>query len=216
MFTGLIEEVGRVRRLQHRGELQRLEITAELVAADARVGDSIDVNGACQTAVEVGDHGFWVESVEETLRRTTLGELRVGDPVNLERSLQLHSRLGGHLVLGHVDGVGEVRRFEREGAEWRLQIAPPADLTRYIAGKGSIAIDGISLTVAAVEANSFTVSVIPHTLDNTALVGRRAGERVNLEVDVLARYIERLLEHHLGGGSEGSSLTLERLRDMGY
>jgi len=167
--------------------------------------------------VEVGGDSFWVESVEETLRRTTLGQLRVGDPVNLERSLQPHSRLGGHLVLGHVDGVGQVRRFDREGAEWRLQIVPPAELARYIAQKGSITIDGISLTVAKVEVDSFTVSVIPHTLDHTNMAGRRAGGRVNLEVDVLARYIERLLEHRLGSdGSERPSLTLDRLRDMGY
>lgn len=217
MFTGLIEEVGRVRRLERRGQLQRLEVAAELVVTDTRVGDSININGACQTAVEVNGDGFWVESVEETLRRTTLGELRVGEAVNLERAVQPQSRLGGHLVLGHVDGVGQVRRFDQGGAEWRLQIVPPPDLARYIAGKGSITIDGISLTVAAVEADSFTVSVIPHTLENTNLTRRRAGGRVNLEVDLLARYLERLLDHRLGGDrGEGASLTLERLRDMGY
>lgn len=217
MFTGLVEEVGRVRRLQRRGDLQRLEVAADVVLGDARIGDSINIDGACQTAVEISADSFCVESVEETLRRTTLGQLRAGDAVNLERSVQAQSRLGGHLVLGHVDGVGEVRRFENQGGQWTLQIAPPADLLRYIAAKGSITIDGISLTVAAVAADSFTVSVIPHTLDSTNLAGCRAGGRVNLEVDVLARYLERLLEQRLGnGGDERPALTLERLRDMGY
>jgi len=222
LFTGLIEEVGRVRRRQQRGGLQRLEIAATTVLEDARVGDSINLNGACQTAVEVGGGGFCVESVEETLARTTLGQLRAGDPVNLERSVQAHGRLGGHLVLGHVDGVGEVRRFEAAGAQRILEIAPPADLLRYIAAKGSITIDGISLTVASVTTDSFTVSVIPHTLEGTNLAGRRAGQAVNLEVDVLARYLERLLEARFGTrgpgdqGEQRQPLTLEQLRDMGY
>lgn len=214
MFTGLIEEVGAVRRLQRQGNFQRLEISARVVLEGSRVGDSINIAGACQTAVEIGTDYFAVESVEETLQRTTLGSLRPGDPVNLERSVRLQDRLGGHLVLGHVDGVGRISRLEERHREWLLSVEPPAELLRYIAFKGSIAIDGISLTVAQVEGRAFTTAIIPHTFDHTALGKRRRGDAVNLEVDVIARYVERLLRAGDPAGSAG--LTLEKMRDMGY
>ena len=214
MFTGLIEEVGAVRRLQRQGSFQRLEISARLVLEGSRVGDSININGACQTAVEIGTDYFAVESVEETLQRTTLGRLRPGDPVNLERSVRLQDRLGGHLVLGHVDGVGRISRLEERQREWLLSVEPPAELLRYLAFNGAIAIDGISLTVAQVEGRAFTAAIIPHTFDHTALGKRRRGDAVNLEVDVIARYVERLLR--AGDPASGSGLTLEKMRDMGY
>ena len=214
MFTGLIEEVGAVRRLQRQGNFQRLEVSARLILEGSRVGDSININGACQTAVEIGTDYFAVESVEETLQRTTLGALRPGDPVNLERSVRLQDRLGGHLVLGHVDGVGRISALEERHRQWLLRVEPPAELLRYIAFKGSIAIDGISLTVSQVEGRAFTAAIIPHTFDHTALGKRRRGDAVNLEVDVIARYVERLLR---AGGSDGATgLTLEKMRDMGY
>lgn len=231
MFTGLIEEVGTVRRVERAGaDLQRLEIAASAVLADAEVGDSLNVNGACQTAVAVGGDSFWVESVAETLRRTTLGRLRPGDGVNLERSLRPTDRLGGHLVLGHVDGVGSVRRLETRRGEVLLEVLPPPELARYVAAKGAIAVDGISLTVVAVAADgAFTIALIPHTLAHTNLRQVRPGDGVNLEVDVVARYVERLLggARLLGApapnsGLEGSAgapaagLTLEGLRDLGY
>jgi len=163
--------------------------------------------------------GFAVESVAETLARTTMGQLRAGDRVNLERSLRPTDRLGGHLVLGHVDGVGTVRRFEAVGGGGGrvLEVAPPAELSRYIAFKGSIAVDGISLTAADLLDESFTIAIIPHTLQHTNLSQVRPGSRVNLEVDVLARYVERLTT---GGNSRhnppAGGLSVESLRDLGY
>jgi len=222
VFTGLIEEVGTVAALRapRGGQLQRMELKADLVLEDAAVGDSIDINGACHTVVELlAGEGFAVESVAETLARTTMGQLRAGDRVNLERSLRPTDRLGGHLVLGHVDGVGTVRRFEAvgEGGGRVLEVAPPAELSRYIAFKGSIAVDGISLTVADLLDESFTIAIIPHTLQHTNLSQVRPGSRVNLEVDVLARYVERLMT---GGNSRhnppAGGLSVESLRDLGY
>jgi riboflavin synthase len=212
VFTGLIEEVGAVRRVQRQGNFQRLEVGARRVLEGTRLGDSINVDGACQTAVEVGGDYFAVESVEETLKRTTLGALRPGDPVNLERSLRLEDRLGGHLVLGHVDGVGRICRLEQRQHEWLLSVEPPPELLRYIAFKGSIAIDGISLTVAQAEGRAFTAAIIPHTFNHTALGSKRRGDGVNLEVDLVARYVERLLR----AGEPATGLTLEKMRDMGY
>ena len=209
MFTGLIEELGSVRRRVRRGAFQQLEIEAECILTDLQVGDSVNIDGVCQTAVAVGESGFSVETVAETLSRTTLGTLGLGQAVNLERALRADQRLGGHLVLGHVDGIARIRqRTERDG-EHRFEIEPPPALARYIAAKGSVALDGISLTVAEVSGDAFTVAVIPHTFDNTTLSQRRTGDSVNLEVDVIARYVERLL-------GEQSQLSFEDMRDMGY
>ena len=196
---------GRVRR----GAFQQLEIEAERVLDGLQVGDSVNIDGVCQTAVSIEENSFAVETVAETLTRTTLGTLGVGQAVNLERSLRADQRLGGHLVLGHVDGIARIRqRTERDG-EHRFEIEPPPALDRYIAPKGSVALDGISLTVAEVRGDAFTVAVIPHTFDNTTLSHRRTGDSVNLEVDVIARYVERLL-------GEQSQLSFEDMRDMGY
>ena len=193
MFTGLIEEVGRVGDLHKVRGCQRLQIEARRVLEGLRLGDSIDIDGACHTVVELPAGGFVVESVEETLARTTLGERKPGDLVNLERSLRLEDRIGGHLVTGHVDGVGEVTRFDQNGESNILEVAPPAQLQRYIASKGSIAVNGISLTVVDVSGGAFTVAIIPHTLQHTNLSQVVAGGRVNLEVDLIARYVERML-----------------------
>ena len=196
---------GRVRR----GAFQQLEIAAERVLDGLQVGGSVNIDGVCQTAVAIGENGFSVETVAETLSRTTLGTLGIGQAVNLERPLRADQRLDGHLVLGHVDGIARIRqRTERDG-EHRFEIEPPPELARYIATKGSVALDGISLTVAEVSGDAFTVAVIPHTFDNTTLSHRHAGDSVNLEVDVIARYVERLL----GGQPQ---LNFEDLRDMGY
>ena len=194
MFTGLIEEVGTVRSVERQPAFQRLEIASKLPLDGTAVGDSISINGACQTVVERAEDSFRVESVGETLRRTNLGSLDPGDAVNLERSMRADGRLGGHMVLGHVDGVGSLRRFERDGENRILEIEMPAELRRFVAGKGSVAVDGISLTVVAVSRTAFTAAIIPHTLRNTNLASRRAGDAVNLEIDVLARYVARLLE----------------------
>ena len=216
MFTGLIEEVGHVRRVDKvRTGLQRLEVEARVVTDGLQLGDSVNINGACQTVVQVGTDHFSVESVSETLQRTTLGSLRVGDPVNLERALRASDRLGGHMVLGHVDGVGHLRRLDEGSGQWTLAVEPPTELRRYVAEKGSIAIDGISLTVAQVLADEvFTVAIIPHTFNHTHLSHAAVGDPVNLEVDVVARYVERLLTSD--PNTPRKRLELEDLRRLGY
>ena len=194
MFTGLVEERGVIARIEERPAGRRLRIEARLVTSDARVGDSIAVSGCCLTAVEVDESGFLVEAVPETLERTTLGSWREGDTVNLERSLRLDQRLGGHLVQGHVDGVGTVTSMASEGDGRRARILVPGPLRRFVAEKGSIAVDGISLTVAAVREDGCEIAYIPHTLAVTTAGSYAAGRRVNLEVDLMARYVARLLE----------------------
>ena len=194
MFTGLVEERGVIARIEERPAGRRLRIDARLVASDARVGDSIAVSGCCLTAIEVDATGFLVEAVPETLARTTLGDWREGDAVNLERSLRLDQRLGGHLVQGHVDGVGTVASVAPEGDGCRARFVLPAPLRRFVAEKGSLAVDGVSLTVARVREDGCEIAYIPHTLAATTAGGYAAGRRVNLEVDLMARYVARLLE----------------------
>jgi len=195
MFTGIVEERGRVRRVERREGGARLEFEARTVLDDADVGDSIAVNGCCVTVVERGDDWWAADAVIETLERTALGSLAVGDPVNLERPVRLTDRLGGHLVQGHVDAVGRIEaRDALPDGSTRLRCSAPPDLMRYVVEKGSITVDGVSLTIAGVEADGFTIAVIPHTLAVTNLGVKDPGEPVNLEVDVLAKYVERLLD----------------------
>ncbi len=194
MFTGLVEERGRVERIEERPAGRRLWIEARLVTSDARVGDSLAVSGCCLTLVEVEPGRFGVEAVPETLRRTTLGELARGDEVNLERALKPDQRLGGHLVQGHVDGVGEVTEVRPEGEGRRVTIALPAALAPLVAEKGSLAVDGVSLTVAACGERWCEIAYIPHTLALTTAGRYVAGRHVNLEADLVARYVARLLE----------------------
>jgi len=194
MFTGLVEEKGSVLAIEPRPEGRRLWIGAQRVLEDARVGDSIAVSGCCLTVVERKADSFAVEMVPETLRRTTLGALAAGEPVNLERAMRLDQRLGGHLVQGHVDGVAEVLRTENEGEGKRLTLELPQTLARFVAEKGSIAIDGVSLTVAACAGTRCEVALIPHTLAMTTAGDYGPGRRVNVEVDLMARYAARLLE----------------------
>jgi riboflavin synthase len=195
MFTGIVEEQGRVRRIERREGGARLEFEAHAVLEDAEIGASIAVNGCCVTVVDRGDDWWAADAVIETLDRTALGSLGVGDPVNFERPLRLADRLGGHLVQGHVDAVGRVEATDvLPDGSTRLRYSAPPDLLRYVVEKGSITVDGVSLTVAGVEAEGFTVAVIPHTLAVTTLGVKPPGEPVNLEVDVLAKYVERLLD----------------------
>ena len=194
MFTGIIEELGSVRAIDRREGGARLEIAATAVLADARPGDSIAVNGCCLTVVDRGD-GWWAaDAVVETLERTALGSLEPDDPVNLERPLRLSDYLGGHLVQGHVDAVGRVAaRTPLADQSTRFTFSAPADVLRYIVEKGSITVDGISLTVAALGDDAFDVAVIPHTLAVTTLGHKDRGAAVNLEADLIAKYVERLL-----------------------
>ncbi|MGI5521945.1 riboflavin synthase [Micromonospora sp. CA-259024] len=202
MFTGIIEELGEIVRVTSTaGDSALVAVRGPLVTSDARHGDSIAVNGVCLTVVDVADGVFTADVMGETLRRSALGALRPGDPVNLERAAALGSRLGGHLVQGHVDGVGEL--ISREPAEqWEtVRFRLPADLARYVVEKGSITIDGVSLTVAEVGADEFAVGLIPTTLKLTTLGARGVGDPVNLEVDVLAKYVERLLGVRVGNAA---------------
>jgi riboflavin synthase len=197
VFTGLIEEAGRVADVRPTEAGARLAVAAGAVLDGLEVGDSVAVNGACLTAVEVTGEGFAVDCVAETLRRTSLGGLASGDRVNLERPMRLGDRLDGHLVQGHVDGVGTVRAARAEGDSTLLEVAPPPDLLRYVVEKGSIAVDGVSLTVAARLPDAFTVALIPHTMAVTTLGPQAVGRPVNLEVDVVAKYVESLAGPYL-------------------
>lgn len=193
MFTGIIQAVGRIAAIEQRGADARIVIDASaLDLGDVALGDSIAVGGVCLTVVALDGVTFAADVSVETLARTTLGKLVVGDRVNLEKSLRLADRLGGHLVSGHVDGVGRVANIEDDGASQRWTFTAPPDLMRYIAVKGSICIDGTSLTVNTVEGDTFGVTLIPHTLVVTTFGARKAGDAINLEVDLVARYVERL------------------------
>ncbi len=208
MFTGIIEELGTVVAAG-----SRLAVRCRTVMSDITEGASIAVNGVCLTAVDLQPDGFSADLAPETLRRSNLGDLRPGSRVNLERPLLPTSRLSGHIVQGHVDGTGEFLGLDALGDEnWWLRIRVPAELDAFLVFKGSIAIDGISLTIAALEADVLSVTIIPHTYRNTTLGGYRAGSRVNLECDVLAKHVEKLLRKV----SVREGLTVEKLREQGF
>lgn len=199
MFTGIVETVGRVARLERSGELARLEIDAPEIASGVRTGDSVAVNGGCLTVTHLEGGRFRFEAVRETLDRTALGELAVGARVNLERAMRADGRLDGHIVQGHVDGTGRVRRLARDGDDVRLWVDCGPEITSCLVEKGSVAIDGVSLTVVGVDERGFDVALIPHTLAATNLADRAAGDRVNLEADVLGKYVKRYLDRVLPG-----------------
>jgi riboflavin synthase len=203
--------------MQRRGADLRLRLrTGKLDLSDVGLGDSIAVNGVCLTVVELPGDGFWADVSGETLAHTTLGGLATGDAVNLERALTPTTRLGGHLVSGHVDGVGEVVRRADDGRSVRFVLRAPPDLARYIARKGSICVDGISLTVNGVDGNEFDLNIVPHTLAETTMNGFQAGRRVNLEVDIIARYLERLLQGGQPGAGVDNGITRELLARHGF
>ncbi|HEY7892403.1 MAG TPA: riboflavin synthase [Solirubrobacteraceae bacterium] len=196
MFTGLIADLGRVQTLE-RDELGvRLTVTSSL-AGQLREGDSIAVNGVCLTATAVSESSFQAQAMHETLSRSSLGALQAGSPVNLELALRASDRLGGHIVQGHVDGTGTIRELRQDGFARLVRIDAPAELMRYLVSKGSIAVDGVSLTVSEIATDGFSVSLIPETLERTNLGGAQAGTRVNLEVDILAKHVERLMQEQI-------------------
>lgn len=211
MFTGIIEEMGSVKALRRSGGSARLTLAASKVLEGTALGDSICVNGVCLTVVEMTSAEFSADVAVETLRVTNLGELTTGSTVNLERALQLSARIGGHLVSGHVDAVGRIREKREEGNGWRILFDVPQTLLRYVIKKGSIAIDGISLTVADVDAAGFSIAMIPHTAKLTTLGYKKAGETVNLETDIIGKYVERLL-----GGQREDGVSLELLKKSGF
>jgi riboflavin synthase len=212
MFTGLVREIGTIAALDHHAELRRIAITCTLPVRELELGASVCCAGVCLTVVESSAGRFVVEAAFETLRRTTLGALAVGDPVNLEPSLRVGDALGGHFVSGHVDGVGSLRSRVGRGTAEELWFDVPPELLRLCAAKGSLAIDGTSLTVNAVDERGVMVGLIPHTLAVTTLGTLRPGDAVNLEVDMLARYVARLLEGH--GGA--TTLAWSSLVDAGF
>ena len=197
MFTGIVEERGTVASIEQLTNAARVAIRGSVVLSDVRAGDSIAVNGVCLTVVDLGPDYFTADVMEETLKRSSLDAVSSGSEVNLERAARLDSRLGGHLVQGHVDGTGEVLAIEPDAHWTAMRISLPVDLGRYVVEKGSITVDGVSLTVVSVDDEGFSVSLIPTTLAETTLGSRQVGDRVNLEVDAIAKYVERLMQGRL-------------------
>jgi len=221
MFTGIIQSIGQIAQIQPKGEDTRLYIkTGKLDLSDVQLGDSIAVNGVCLTAVDLPGDGFWADVSGETLAKTTLAKLQPSSPVNLEKALTPTTRLGGHLVSGHVDGVGEVILREPAGRSEHFQIKAPQALAHYIAKKGSICVDGISLTVNDVNGCIFDLNIVPHTLQETVMSEYQPGHAVNLEVDIIARYLERLLSGNSSNmadsGLISSMITEEFLAKHGF
>jgi riboflavin synthase len=220
MFTGLVEEIGRIARVEKRPEGAHLFVQARVVTGGTRLGDSIAVDGACLTVVHIEDRLFAVDCMAETLAATTIGSRRPGDAVNLERAMALGDRLGGHLVLGHVDGVGVIHSVRRQGIAWALRVGFPEELRPYLAPKGSVAVDGVSLTITDVDDDGFGLGIIPHTLGATTLREIAPGRRVNLEADVLARYVHQALLGRLpkadAGQGRSGGMSMEELRSSGF
>lgn len=210
MFTGIVEEMGTVRRLTQTPNRCELELAAAKVLEDTRIGDSIAVNGVCLTVIRMNDDGFTADVMPETLRRSNLGTLKPGSAVNLERAMVANGRFGGHIVAGHIDGTGKILSMQSERNAVLVTIGAAPEILRYIVEKGSIAIDGISLTVVKVTRSDFTVSLIPHTGEETTLLRHRPGEIVNLETDIIGKYVEKLIK------PKESGVTAEMLRENGF
>jgi riboflavin synthase len=217
MFTGIIQAVGNVAATQSRGGDMRLRIhTGKLPLDDVALGDSICTNGACLTVIELPGDGYWADVSVETLNFTTLGDLQPGSQVNLEKALTPRSRLGGHIVSGHVDGVGEVVSLTEDARSIRVVLRAPDPLAKYIAHKGSICVDGTSLTVNAVNGAQFDLNIIPQTVAETIFGQYRPGSRVNLEVDVIARYLERLIQGDAAAVVPAGGLSMDTLAENGF
>ena len=214
MFTGIVEEMGTVRRLNQSPNRCELELSAAKVLEGTQIGDSIAVNGVCLTVIRMDKDHFTADVMPETLRRSNLGQLKTGSKVNLERAMAADGRFGGHIVAGHIDGTGTIRSMQPEGNAVLVTISAAPELLRYVVEKGSIAIDGISLTVARVDSETFSVSIIPHTQSNTILADRKVGDRVNLETDIIGKYVEKLLQPQ--ETKKESRITMEFLQEHGF
>jgi riboflavin synthase len=211
MFTGLIEEIGQVKGISMFAGGKRIRISGRKVLEALAVDHSVSVSGICLTVVELTNNSLTVEAVGETLNKTTIASLRTNDLVNLERALRLGERLGGHLVQGHVNGIGTLIKKERRGQNWYVEVKLPKDLDRYLITEGSIAIDGISLTIAALNNNIAGISIIPHTYTHTTMQYKAIGQQVNVEVDYMARHLEKLIK-----SEKSTDLTFEKIKNMGY
>ena len=217
MFTGIIQAVGEVASMTYNSGDLRLRVrTGDLSLEDVNLGDSICTNGVCLTATELPGDGYWADVSVETLNFTTLGALKTGARLNLEKAMTPTSRLGGHIVSGHIDGVGEIVSLEQDARSWRFVVRAPDNLAKYIAQKGSICIDGTSLTVNAVRGAEFDLNIIPQTMSETLFCDYGPGTRVNLEVDVIARYLERLVLGDAAAMTGSGDLSLQTLADNGY
>ncbi|NLJ77310.1 MAG: riboflavin synthase [Peptococcaceae bacterium] len=215
MFTGIVEELGVIKAVRRGVHSAQLLIKAAKVIGDSRVGDSIMVNGVCLTAVNFGESNFTADVMAETLDKSNLGKLKIGDRVNLERALSLGDRLGGHIVSGHIDGIGTIVQREKHDIALLISIKAPEAVMRYIIKKGSVAIDGISLTVVDFAADVFRVSLIPHTAQETTLGFKKTGDSVNLEGDIVGKYIERMISFS-GGRESDAGLSVEFLAEHGF
>jgi riboflavin synthase len=216
MFTGLIQDVGKIQAVEPAGGGVRLTLSTRLDLASLKIGDSISVDGVCLTVVRMSETAFTAEVSPETLRKSTLSAARQGRPVNLETALKMSDPLGGHLVSGHVDGTGEILEVIPEGNSWRYRFGTSREISRYLVEKGSVAVDGISLTVAECGDNEFTVSVIPHTAQSTTLGNKKAGDRVNLENDIIAKYVEKFLRQREDPGKPTSRIDASFLSQHGF
>lgn len=214
MFTGLIEEIGVVKSIVKSSQSGQITIEAKEVINETKIGDSICTNGVCLTVTKLTDHSFTVDVMPETMRKSNLGKLNIGSKVNLERALKVSDRMGGHIVSGHIDGTGVITQFkEEENATW-ITVQTPRTLLKYIIDKGSIAIDGTSLTVAMVDDESFKVSIIPHTKEKTILISKKEGDDVNLECDIIGKYVEKLL--NFKENVKEDKLSIEFLKQHGF
>ncbi len=211
MFTGIVEEIGEVRRIEHGAKSVKLTIAAKTILEGTKIGDSIATNGLCLTVTGIENGTFTADVMPESLRRSSLGSLRSGSRVNLERAMPADGRFGGHIVSGHIDGTGTVVSLRREDNAMWLKVKASPSLLRYVVEKGSIAINGVSLTVAEATASDFSVSIIPHTGEETTLLDCRTGDILNLECDVIGKYVEKLLAPHPKGG-----ITMEFLTQNGF
>lgn len=211
MFTGIIEEIGKIKKVKQGSKSATLTIEANKVLTDTNLGDSISTNGVCLTVTHLSTHTFDVDVMNETLKRSNLSELNIGSEVNLERALTLSTRLGGHMVSGHIDGVGKILEIKKEDIAYLIKIETTKDLTKYMIEKGSIAIDGISLTIVSVRESDFQVSIIPYTKDETMLLKKKVGDTVNLECDLIGKYVEKLF-----GSTHRKGVTEEKLKAYGF
>ncbi len=213
MFTGIIEESGIIKSISKSAQGAVISVQCSKVLSDLKIGDSVAINGACQTAVKIGNDYFEVEAAPETLKLTNLGDLKVNQKVNLERAMSASGRFGGHFVTGHIEGFGSLQKIESQGLAQIYYFSAPESILKYLVNKGSICIDGISLTIVSVNNDIFTVSVIPHTLNETTLSELKIGDKVNLESDIIAKYIEKMLNKD---DNKAETITLDYLQEHGF
>lgn len=216
MFTGIVEEMGQIRSIVRGASSAVLSIEANLILEDLKIGDSVAVNGVCLTATSIGAGGFTADVMHETLNRSSLGALQKGSHVNLERAMLANGRFGGHIVSGHIDGTGTIGSIQKDDNALWYTILADAKLLRYIVEKGSVTIDGISLTVADVQSDRFAVSLIPHTAKGTVLGEKRTGDIVNLETDIIGKYVEKLMKPTVEETKQKSGITMEFLAENGF